>query len=278
MTPQNTPHNTRRRRLVPVAVGGVVGARNDARSPVGVAGGLSIRPIEYRFPQQVGFRCQMSTASREKRYYPCMNLPPTNKGRRLPAEPLTRSEVRDLIGAASNRSTSGIRMRAMIAVMVGAGLRLAECLALEPRDIDTGKGTIRVRNGKGSKSATVGIDPWAAGHLDRWMDRRSQVGLNGRHPTFATYEAGKVGQPLDPRYVRQSLARLGKRAGIDKRVHPHGLRHSLAFDLAQQGVPMHAIQAQLRHASLAHTDRYVRHLMPAEVIDLMRQRTWEDDT
>jgi hypothetical protein len=39
---------------------------------------------------------------------------------------------------------------------------------------------------------------------------------------------------------------------------------------------MHAIQAQLRHASLAHTDRYVRHLMPTEVIALMRQGTWEE--
>jgi integrase/recombinase XerD len=205
-----------------------------------------------------------------------MPTPPTNQGKKLPPEPLTRAEVRDLIAAASNRSTSGVRMRALIAVMVGAGLRLAETLDLEPRDVDTGSGTIRVREGKGRKSATVGIDPWAAGHLDRWMDRRPQVGLTGRHRVFAAYEVGKVGQPLDPRYVRLALARLGRRAGIAKRVHPHGLRHSLAFDLAQQGVPMHAIQAQLRHASLAHTDRYVRHLMPTEVITMMRQRTWEE--
>jgi integrase/recombinase XerD len=79
----------------------------------------------------------------------------------------TRAEVRDLIAAASNRSTSGVRMRALIAVMVGAGLRLAESFDLEPRDVDTANGTIRVREGKGRKSATVGIDPWTAGHLDR---------------------------------------------------------------------------------------------------------------
>lgn len=205
-----------------------------------------------------------------------MPTPPTNRGKKLPPEHLTRAEVRDLIAAASHRSTSGVRMRALIAVMVGAGLRLAETLDLEPRDVDTANGTIRVREGKGRKSATVGIDPWAAGHLDRWMDRRCQVGLTGRHRVFAAYEVGKVGQPLDPRYVRLALARLKRRAGIAKRVHPHGLRHSLAFDLAQQGVPMHAIQAQLRHASLAHTDRYVRHLLPAEVIALMRQRTCEE--
>lgn len=62
--------------------------------------------------------------------------------------------------------------------------------------------------------------------------------------------------------MKASLARLGDRAGIGKRVHPHGLRHSLAFDLAQQGVPLHHIQAQLGHSTLAVMDRYVSHLMP----------------
>jgi integrase/recombinase XerD len=60
---------------------------------------------------------------------------------------------------------------------------------------------------------------------------------------FATYETGNAGQPLDPRYVRAALTRYGTRAGVEKRCHPHGLRHSLAFDLAQRGILMHAIQA-----------------------------------
>ena len=203
-----------------------------------------------------------------------MSTPPTNKGRKLPAEPLTAAEVAALLGAVSNRSSSGIRLRALIGVMYGAGLRLAESLALMPRDVDTATCTVRVREGKGRKTRTVGIDPHCSALLDRWLDRRRALGLNGRHPVFATYAVGKVGQPLDPRYVRTALARAGAKAGIDKRVHPHGLRHSLAFDLAQRGVPTHVIQAQLGHASLAITDRYVRHLMPIEVIDIMRGRDW----
>lgn len=203
-----------------------------------------------------------------------MPTPPTNQGRKLPPEPLTPSEVRQLLSAASNRSSSGIRLRALIGVMYGSGLRLGETLALFPKDIDTAQGIVRVGNGKGGKSRTVGLDPHAASLLDRWLDRRSTYGLNGRHPIFAQYTTGKTGQPIQPRYVRTALARLGDRAGLDKRVHPHGLRHSLAFDLAQRGVPSHAIQAQLGHASLAITDRYVKHLMPAEVIDVMRQRDW----
>jgi integrase/recombinase XerD len=65
---------------------------------------------------------------------------------------------------------------------------------------------------------------------------------------------------------------MTRRAGIDKRVHPHGLRHSLAFNLAMSGVPIHAVQAQSGHTSLATTDRYVRHLAPADVVGVMQAR------
>jgi integrase/recombinase XerD len=199
---------------------------------------------------------------------------PTNEGRTFPAEPLTPAEVHALLGAASTRSSSGVRLRALIGVMYGAGLRISEALALRPKDVDTQACVVHVLNGKGGKTRTVGIDTRSCALLDAWLERRKSLGLNGRHPIFATYEVGRVGRPLSGIYVRRALAKLGTRAGIDKRVHPHGLRHSLAFDLAQRGVPTHVIQAQLGHASLAVTDRYVRHLMPAEVIQIVRDRDW----
>jgi integrase len=80
---------------------------------------------------------------------------------------------------------------------------------------------------------TVGIDPRSCELLDRWLDRRAELGLNGRVPIFATYSKGQHGGSLSPVYVRRTLANLGKKANIEKRVHPHGLRHSLAFDLAR---------------------------------------------
>jgi integrase/recombinase XerD len=200
--------------------------------------------------------------------------PPSNAGRRFPPEPLTRAEVRSLLGAASARSSSGIRLRALVGLMYGSGLRVSEALALHSRDVDLGAGTVRVRRGKGGSSRLVGLDPYASALVARWLDRRRSLGLTGRHPVFATYESGRLGRALAPRYVRTALARLGRRAGLEKRVHPHGLRHSLAFDLAQSGIPVHQIQAQLGHASLAVTDRYVRHLMPADVVEAMRDRDW----
>jgi integrase/recombinase XerD len=205
-----------------------------------------------------------------------MPVPPTNTnaGRTFPAEPLTADEVRALLAAASDRSSSGIRLRAMIGVMYGSGLRLAEVLALRPHDVDTTAGTVRVRHGKGDKARVVGIDPHGSALLGAWMERRKTLGLNGRHLVFATYEKNNLGGSLDQGYVRRVLANLGVKAGIEKRVHPHGLRHSLAFDMAMSGVPTHQIQAALGHSSLAITDRYVRHIAPADVVNTMRSREW----
>ena len=200
--------------------------------------------------------------------------PPTHAGTTFVVEPLTAREVHDLIAAASTRSSTGIRARAIIGVLYGAGLRINEALTLHPRDVDTTRGIIRVHTGKGGRTRTVGLDVHGAALTDRWLDQRRRLGITARHPIFCAYSGAAAGKPLDPRQVRATLTRLAKRAGIEKRVHPHGLRHSLAFDLAQRGVPTHVIQAQLGHASLATTDIYVRHLLPSDVIAAMRDRDW----
>jgi site-specific recombinase XerD len=186
--------------------------------------------------------------------------PPTNKGKRFPAEPLTRPETARLLAAVPTRSTSGLRLRALIAVMYGAGLRVQEALDLMPRDV--ADCTVRVRDGKGGKTMTVSIDPASCDLLGRWMDRRATLGLNGRQPVFATYSVNNFGGSMDPRYVRAALARHGEKAGIEKRVHPHGLRHSLAFQLYLDGVPLNEIRRQLRHSSLAGTQHYIDHIAP----------------
>jgi integrase/recombinase XerD len=200
---------------------------------------------------------------------------PRVQGRTFRPEPLTTDEIHRLLAAASTRSSSGIRIRALIGVLYGAGLRISEALVLKPKDVDTQSCTVRVLSGKGGKTRTVGIDPRSSALIESWLARRQQLGLNGHHPIFATYTKGQsFGQPLSLSYVRGAVQRLGAKAGIDKRIHPHGLRHSLAFDLINRGVPTHVIQAQLGHASLAVTDRYVRHLMPSDVVDVMRSREW----
>jgi integrase len=59
-----------------------------------------------------------------------------------------------------------------------------------------------------------------------------------------------------------------------KRVHPHGLKHSLAYELAAEKTPINLIQAQLGHASLSTTNRYLNRLNPVAVVEAMKARSW----
>lgn len=194
-----------------------------------------------------------------------------NKGQTYPPEVLTEEEVKSLIRACSNRAPTGIRNRALITVLYRAGLRLSEALALKPKDIDADRGTITVLHGKGDKRRVVGLDPGSMAILLRWVDIRRLSGLTGRSPLFCTLQ----GRPLHPSYVRTLLHRLGVKAGIEKRVHPHGLRHSMSHDLMMEGIPVPIIQQQLGHASLATTQRYLDHLAPKELVETMQRREFE---
>jgi site-specific recombinase XerD len=201
---------------------------------------------------------------------PAVSLPPSHQGEKFPVEILSAEEARALVRAPSSRAPTGVRNKALIVVMLRAGLRLAEALALKPSDLDARACEIRVLRGKGSKARTVAIDEGAMAIVQRWVDLRRELGLRGG-PLFCTLR----GEPLGPRYVRAMLQRMAARAGIDKRVHPHGLRHTHAAELAREGLPMNAIQAQLGHSSLATTSVYLSHISPGELSARIKRRTWE---
>jgi len=112
-------------------------------------------------------------------------------------------------------------------------------------------------------------------HHARGDQRRGQSRPAGRYgfrggPLFCTLH----GTPVSDRYVRDMLRRLAAKAGLEKRVHPHGLRHTHAAELVREGVPVNVIRDQLGHASLAVTDRYLRNVAPADLIALGKRRTW----
>jgi site-specific recombinase XerD len=127
-----------------------------------------------------------------------------------------------------------------------------------------------VLHGKGDRRRVVGLDDGAMAILARWLDRRKALGLNGRQPVFCTLK----GEPLDDSYVRHALRRAAARAGVEKRVHPHGLRHTHAAELMAEGVPANVIQQQLGHSSLATTSVYLDHIAPADRVARLRARTW----
>ncbi len=196
---------------------------------------------------------------------------PSNLGQKLPPEPLTPDEAKALLRACSRRAPTGARNAALLAVLYRGGLRSGEALDLYPKDIDRKEGTLRILHGKGDRSRLVGLDAGAFALIERWLGKRKKLGIKRTAPLFCTLD----GQPLDPSYVRHAVKRLATKAGIEKRVHPHGLRHTHAAELAREGVPMNVIQAQLGHSSLATTSRYLAHVAPQHVVEAMQAREWE---
>lgn len=175
---------------------------------------------------------------------------------KLPPEPLTPDEVAALV-AATGRSPSGIRNRALIQTLYWTGVRISEALALYPRDIDPLQ--LRVRHGKGDRHRTVNLPAAAGEALAHWLTVRDAY-ANGRHPVFCQITRGREGGAIQTAYVRAMLPRLAARAGIDKRVHAHGLRHSCALRIIRNGGTLLHVQTQLGHASAATTARYLRML------------------
>lgn len=148
------------------------------------------------------------------------------------------------------------------------GLRIREALSLYPKYLDLRGGGVRVLAGEGRRARTVGLDPGAVAIVERWLDARGRIGLNGHHRLFCTLR----GEAVEASYVCVMLKRQGKRAGIDKRVHARGSRYTHASQRRAEGVDIAVISKQLGHANISTTARYLDHLAPKAVIETMRSR------
>jgi site-specific recombinase XerD len=188
------------------------------------------------------------------------------KGVRYPVEILERREVEALL-AGCGTSPTGRRDRAVLTLLWRSGLRISEALALRPADVNLSAGTVRVLRGKGGRARTVALDALARSALEAWLAVRPA----GRGPLFCP--ASKPEQALKSNHVRNRLRRLAARAGIEKRVHPHGLRHTYAVELDEEGFPLRDIRDLLGHANASTTDAYLRGLGASSAIERAKIRT-----
>lgn len=192
---------------------------------------------------------------------------PKKRTNRRPIEPLTKDEFRSLIDASLVRMTvGGKRDAALLALLGGAGLRLQEALSLHVKDIETRTGRINVLRGKGAKQRTVRCATGMMAHVRDWLHEREKLGI-GAGPFICGFSKDAQGKPMLQPHVHRMMKDLAERAGITKRVHPHGLRHSFTLWLAEAGAPIHAIKATLGHSSLQTTDHYLSTIFPEAVFD-----------
>jgi len=181
---------------------------------------------------------------------------------------LTRDEVSSLVRACGKGRTAN-RNRALIVLLWRTGLRISEALDLRPSDLDREHQTVRVRSGKGDKSRTVPIDPSAYEVVRRFLEERAAWTLRRGSPVFPTLRGGRMSR----RYVADMLGRLSVRAELDKRVHPHALRHTYASELQREGHSVLHIMRLLGHANLRTTSIYLAEVgTTAELVEVVRKR------
>jgi integrase/recombinase XerD len=152
---------------------------------------------------------------------------------------------------------------------LSGGLRLGEALKLRPKGLGLEEGVVRVLHAKVGYSRTSGIDSGAAVEVAAWMALRGMWTLRPLAQVFCTAS----GRPVTQAYVRRLLPVLGARAGIEKRVHAHGLRHTHAAQLRDEGLDIGIVSKQLGHRSIATTARYLKHICPLAVVETMWGRT-----
>jgi len=191
-----------------------------------------------------------------------------NQDMHLPGEVYTPAEIAALLGACSLNSPTGIRNRAMIMFLYRSGLRVSEITRMRPAELNQAGHSVRVlgKGRDGGKVTVRGFHPTADDSLARWLDTRRRLGIRHTAPVFCTLRGGQ----LHTQYLRNMLPRLAAKTSIIKRVHPHGLRHTYAVELQNEGVPVSVISKLLGHSSIAVTARYLDHLTNQQAIDALQ--------
>jgi integrase/recombinase XerD len=185
-------------------------------------------------------------------------LPWAKPARRLPTV-LSVEEVRRMIEVAAHCA----RDKALLMTMYGAGLRIAETLALRGQDVDSHRMLIHVRQGKGNKDRMVKLSASLLAALrDAWRSRPWGAGNTPADLLFP--RSSNPAQPIHRGSAFRIVKQIAKRAGITRRVGPHTLRHSYATHLLEAGADLHTIQLLLGHADLKTTTLYL-HLSQASL-------------
>jgi site-specific recombinase XerD len=166
------------------------------------------------------------------------------KAHRLPVV-LSADEVARLLDAAN-----GPKYKVAFSLAYGAGLRIGEIAALKVSDIDSERMLLRVEQGKRRKDRYGILSPKMLKLLrDWWLLERPRVWLfPGQDPI----------KPLSTRQLNRAVHEAARKAGIDKRVSPHTLRHSFATHLLEAQVDIRVIQVLLGHAKLETTAIYTQ--------------------
>lgn len=172
--------------------------------------------------------------------------------RKLP-HTLSQDEVRRLLAAPDLAKPQGVRDQAMLELLYATGMRVSELVGLRTYQVNLQGNYLTVR-GKGSKVRMVPFGKWARESLRRYLGEARPRFLKGRSSPFLFLN--RSGRSLSRQGFWKSLRSYARRAGIEKRVTPHTLRHSFATHLLEGGADLRSVQSMLGHADISTTQIY----------------------
>jgi len=197
---------------------------------------------------------------------PALGIRGPRKGRPLPRA-LDEMEVLKVLRAALEVGGKGsklrwMRVKAMLEMLYGSGLRAAEALGLDWGDVDFSAGFVKVL-GKGSKERVVPAGREALNALKDY--REAMGGPKDGEPVFTT-RFGRLSQ----RMLAKDFAALTRLAQLGKDITPHMLRHSFATHLLERGADLRAVQELLGHTRLTTTEIYTK-ITPKRLLQVYAQ-------
>jgi integrase/recombinase XerD len=195
-------------------------------------------------------------------YNPASELELPRQQQRLPRHILSVAEVEQVLNACDTSEPLGLRDRAMLEALYSTGMRRSELTSLRADDVDLGRGTVFVRQGKGGKDRVVPIGERACRWVERYLFevRPELVDVDDDGTLFlARHGQGMQAKQLS-NIVRGAIAAANLERFAD--THPnaacHLLRHACATHMLENGADIRYIQALLGHADLSTTEVYTR--------------------
>jgi len=178
---------------------------------------------------------------------------------------LTREEQDSLLRQPNKRYPTGMRNYLILKLGLDAGLRLSELNSLRWDNLNLMSGRLTVREGKGSKDRNLWISIKDIELFRNWKERQIEEIGEGCKFIFTTLK----GTQLSDRYIQGMVERYTRKAGINKKVSPHTLRHTFATDLYRETHNIRLVQKALGHSNLSTTMIYT-HIVDEELEEALK--------
>ena len=183
---------------------------------------------------------------------PSAHLESPKLTRALP-QSLSETDVEALLDAPDGNSMLGLRDRAMLETLYASGLRVTELVTLKVAQVSLDMGVVRVM-GKGSKERLVPLGETASDVIQRYADSARIEILDGKKSDdmFVTQR----GRAMSRQMFWHMIKRYAIKAGVNKPISPHTLRHAFATHLINHGADLRVVQLLLGHADITTTQIY----------------------